>query len=605
MLFRLSILVLLVVVADTAAQTWCNKHYMSTQPVVPPGGQFPVPPRSTSPQLSLRCAQAIRPYLAEDAHAAKSADVSILIDTPVRFLQLPGATPISLSSTTQTLSVTVKVDGATIASGGVPLNATKHALPLNLSKLKPRARPFVLTCTASLGAQTFSASGALSYLPDPPSAIGSVTKMDLRTGALLARPADGSSGPFAPVFPIGFYTAFDSYLAKNLSVINELKEQGFTVIHPIPDFNNQTSLNAVLDRMQEVDMYLMYDFRNTYRNTTSVTAQVNNIKSRRNLLLWYTADEPDGTSDALSATSNAYSLIASLDGGPPVSAANAPSPPGVPALPAAGGIGYHPISLVLNCENYEFSAYTAGSDIVMQDTYMIGNNVTFSTQWNTPCTPDFGDCGCDNCHGSFEDISTRMDEFAERLFINGWDRTKAVWAVPQGFGNETYWKRYPTGKEFNIQSVLGINHGATGVVSWDDPTTPDIKASASTLAKALPSMVPFIFNPSATFARTTFGRVDIGVWLLNKAGFTAADLDDSGNSGDTAVPSQALILTTNLNNDQATIQITALPLLGIAADGTFSLQQIWDSGAQSTDDSSGLLWDALGSGAWIVTFKDR
>lgn len=29
----------------------------------------------------------------------------------------------------------------------------------------------------------------------------------------------------------------------------------------------------------------------------------------------------------------------------------------------------------------------------MQDTYMIGNNVTFSTQWDTPCTEDYGDCG--------------------------------------------------------------------------------------------------------------------------------------------------------------------------------------------------------------------
>ena len=34
-----------------------------------------------------------------------------------------------------------------------------------------------------------------------------------------------------------------------------------------------------------------------------------------------------------------------------------------------------------NCENYYFTQYTSGADIVMQDTYMIGNNVTFSSQW--------------------------------------------------------------------------------------------------------------------------------------------------------------------------------------------------------------------------------
>ena len=103
-----------------------------------------------------------------------------------------------------------------------------------------------------------------------------------------------------------------------------------------------------------------------------------------------------------------------------------------------------------------FREYTSGTDIVMQDAYMIGNNVTFSTQWGTTCTRDYGDCGfvtlcfpyeieffnfiasrCDNCNGEFEDISTRMDEFRNRLIINGWEHTKAVWTVPQGFGNDT------------------------------------------------------------------------------------------------------------------------------------------------------------------------
>jgi hypothetical protein len=49
-------------------------------------------------------------------------------------------------------------------------------------------------------------------------------------------------------------------------------------------------------------------------NSTSVTEQVNSIKSRPNLLLWYTGDEPDGTSDPLDATTTAYDLITSLDG---------------------------------------------------------------------------------------------------------------------------------------------------------------------------------------------------------------------------------------------------------------------------------------------------
>lgn len=148
-------------------------------------------------------------------------------------------------------------------------------------------------------------------------------------------------------------------------------------------------------------------------NLTSVTEQVNMIKIRKNLLLWYTGDEPDGTSDPLNATKITYDLIYELD-------------------------GYHPVSLVLNCEDYFFPEYTRGTDIVMQDTYPISINATFSIKWDTPCTPDYGDCGCDNCKGSLADISDRMDVFKQRLRILGDERNKAVWGVPQAFGGEEY-----------------------------------------------------------------------------------------------------------------------------------------------------------------------
>lgn len=72
-------------------------------------------------------------------------------------------------------------------------------------------------------------------------------------------------------------------------------------------------------------------------NSTAVTEEVNRIKSRPNLLLWYTADEPDGTSDPLDATVKASNLITSLDGGD-----------------GTGGAAYHPVSLVLNCQDYQF-----------------------------------------------------------------------------------------------------------------------------------------------------------------------------------------------------------------------------------------------------------
>ncbi|KAF8986820.1 hypothetical protein BDQ17DRAFT_1548363 [Cyathus striatus] len=542
------------------AQTWCGKNYMASSPIVPPGGNFPEPTKSSTPLLALRCSQAIRPYLPEDA-SSTDGSVAILIDTPLVFSHISNAAPITLSHPTSpgSLIVTVAANGKEIASGSVPLNATKHALPFSLSALTPRTAAYDLTCSATFVSQTFKAAGSLTYLPAKPASIGSVTKMDLRTGALLARPANGKGGAYAPVFPIGFYTQFDSYLAQDLTIPATLKSQGFTVVHPVPDFNNLTALDLVLDKMQDAGLYLMYDMRFTYMNATSVTAQVNHIKSRPNLLLWYTGDEPDGTSDPLDATVKASNLITSLDGGD-----------------GAGGAGYHPVSLVLNCEDFNFNSYTSGTDIVMQDVYMVGNNVTFSAVWGTVCTKDYGDCGCDNCIGSFTDISTRMDEFRERLFINGWERTKAVWTVPQGFGNDTYWKRYPTGKEFVVESVVGINHGGLGVVSWDDPTSADIKASASGLALALPKMNPFILNPSATFKQVTTGGVDFGLWTVG---------------------SNTLVLGSNIEYVSATIRLQDI---GFSATIP-KITQVFNSGSQVDPVTFHLSFESVGSGGFIVT----
>jgi hypothetical protein len=496
------------------AQTWCGKNYMITEPVTNPGGQFPQSQIFTSPHIALRCGPAVKPYLPDDvnSHSSDPTFVSILVDTPVTFTNISGATPFSqsegsnLNASSSHLSVQVLLDGKPLTSGTVPLNASKHALEFSLSSLEPRTKAYELTCLGSFnGDNVVNGTSLLTYLPSKPADIGGVTKIDIRSGALLARPPTGEDGPYERVFPVGFYTQYDPYLTQNLSVLALLKEQGFTVVHPVPDFDNITVLDEVLDKMQEVGLWLMYDMRNTYQNTTSVTEQVNHIKSRPNLLLWYTADEPDGTSDPLNATTLTKDLINSLDGGD-----------------GQGGSGYHPVSLVLNCENYFWTEYSNGADVLLQDTYMIGNNVTFSSQWNTSCTVDFGDCGCDNCKGNFQDISTRMDEFYERGFIDGWELQKVVWTVPQGFGNETYWTRYPTGEEWVVQSIMGINHGGLGVVSWDDPTSDDIKSSASALSKALTSnssgfapMADFILDPSSTFKQvSTSHGIDVGLWSL-------------------------------------------------------------------------------------------
>lgn len=195
---------------------------MSTQSVAAPGGNFPLPSALSDSLLALRCTPAIRPYLAEDV----LSPAAVLIDTPVVYYEITNAEPIRLCSDDTVLNVTVSLNGRTLATGRVPLNATAYELPFSLEGITPQKAAYNLSCEATYAAasQTFSATTALSVLPNPTNS--SVTKMDLRTGALLAKPATGLGGTYEPVFPIGFYTNFDGYLTTNLSVINELKEQG-------------------------------------------------------------------------------------------------------------------------------------------------------------------------------------------------------------------------------------------------------------------------------------------------------------------------------------------------------------------------------------------
>lgn len=309
-------------------------------------------------------------------------------------------------------------------------------------------------------------------------------------------------------------------------------------------------------------------------NSTAVTEQVNAVKSRSNLLLWYTGDEPDGPSDPFNASTSSYSLIKSLDGG-----------------------GYHPVSLVLNCQDYYFQEYSQGADVLMQDVYPIAVNTTFSNVYDTVCNDTFGCCGCDNCKGRFGDIRDRMDEFGERLNAMGERKTKTVWGVPQAFGGSQYalfvllwkttlmtsrfWTRAPTGNEWLVEAVLSINHGATGIVPWIDPTPDDIKASSSLLALSMPIIKEYLFDPQANFSRPSStdsdDNIDVGIWV------------SPANDGHT------LIMATNMVNSASSISF--------GVNGSGSANELFSSGGSVSVDGSGnvnVRMDAMGSLAYVL-----
>ena len=171
----------------------------------------------------------MKPYLEEDV----GYPAGVLIDSPVVYSQISGAQPIDLLSgplsSAGKLDVIVSLDGKILVEASVPLNASAYELPFSLLGITPQMAPYNLSCEATYqgsnsSPQTYTASAALSVLPNPTNS--SVTKMDLRTGALLAKPATGLGGEYEPIFPIGFYTNFDGYLSTNISAVDILKAQG-------------------------------------------------------------------------------------------------------------------------------------------------------------------------------------------------------------------------------------------------------------------------------------------------------------------------------------------------------------------------------------------
>lgn len=240
-----------------------------------------------------------------------------------------------------------------------------------------------------------------------------------------------------------------------LSRLSLAKSLGFNLVHPVPpgDFRPYTfnddataQFEEYLSTAESLGLYVQYDMRNSFRNVSALEYQIDYLRNRTNILVWYTGDEPDGAEYDLNITQIAYDLIYQLD-------------------------RYHPVSLALNCENYHFVEYGLdGADIIMVDPYPIANGASWSKPYNTLVDVNYGDGGCDNCNGSFYDVSTRVESSRDRARLRGSYRTKQTWIVAQSFHDNQgeFWWRVPFGSEGEaVSSILAWNHGAQGHAGWN------------------------------------------------------------------------------------------------------------------------------------------
>jgi hypothetical protein len=460
-----------------------------------PGGWFEEPTKSETPLIDFKIRPRMNLYLEDDTTS------SFIVDAPISWYRghaLPDNNISALSSHSSVISLEIKAGNKSLCLNktSIYLGSMDNEIPFDLSALAVANEPYNITMTGTLKGhrnETFTATTQLTKLPLRTDN-GTVTRLDNLYGGLSVR--NGQSKDWTSLFPYTYYVQWSLYWSANLSTLDEFAAMGYNVIHIVPtgDLGNTPfpwdKFQPYLDRADELGLYFMYDVRWDYTNLTTMVDQINRLHNHPSILLWYTADEPDGKSNPINSTLIAYNTIKAID-------------------------PYHPVSLALNCRDFYYADYAAGAEIVLEDVYPISTNTSYSTVYNTPCNATYGCCGCDDCTGSFSDISTRLDEFSHKDSLLGWQ--KIHWAAPQAFGNETFWSRYPSAAEEVVMNVLSVNHKAKGIVMWDFPTTADILNVTNRLAAVLTKEPVAGFLVGARLVQRLgvvgAGNVDAAAWV--------------------------------------------------------------------------------------------
>lgn len=449
------------------------------------------PALSSVPLLDLKVRPRMNLYTPSDDRG------SLIVDSEISYTH--GEPWETKEHDSQSLHIEISIEEThLLLTHSIPVNTSSNELELPLYNLVPRFEPYRVTLKANRqdGSRAYTATTDLYHLPSRTDG-GSITKLDSLYGGLLVQDYTKDSSQWSPLLPYSYYVSWDGWLKKSLSNVQSFKDQGYNIIHIVPNAGlaneafNFTELNMFLDKCDEVGLWVMYDMRWTYQNLTSVQYQVDLLKTRKSMLLWYTGDEPDGQSDPLNATKIAYDLIKSID-------------------------PWHPVSLCLNCYNFYYEEYSSGADIILSDVYPIAVNTSWSTVYDTVCNTTYGCCGCDDCHGDMEDISNRLGIFAEYQSWVG-SSPKTFWGVPMAFGNESYWTRYPTAAEEVTMTMLNLNHNAKGIVMWDYPTTSELSNITSELSRVLASdqVARFLLGaPTVPLQVMGHPKMDVSGWKV-------------------------------------------------------------------------------------------
>ncbi|KAF7916510.1 hypothetical protein EAE99_009692 [Botrytis elliptica] len=493
--------------APSDVPTWCGKPYMSTNHSLDPGGQFKFPEPQYDPLLYVTIQPRYSIFLESDEEGTFIIDASISHIFGGSYKNATFNTPgsnISSPFTTLDIEIYNEESGDLLVTNKVPVNSTGNLIEFSFSSFTARLQPFAVSihATSPDGQQTYTASTNVYVLPSR--GYGSAVKIDNLYGGLYVQNDKNDWDGWYAIFPNGYYADGSYVTPDNVSLANleAYAALGFNTINIVPDggLPDQSYPTAQLieywDKMDQLNLFNLYDMRFAFQNSTRISEQVALWQNRTTLLSWYTADEPDGWAYSLNSTQLAYSQLKSLD-------------------------PYHPVSLVLNCQNFYYPEYSAGADIIFQDAYPVAINATWSIPWGTPCNETYGDCGCDNCVGELGDVATRLDDIQNYQANIGpgvqGGLDKPTWSVVQAFGESQYWQSIPSAAEVEVMMMLSVNHDAKGITYWIYPSTDSANAGSADLGKVLQNSpaLDFLFGTKAIKGLGS-GLLDVSAWIVGE-----------------------------------------------------------------------------------------
>ncbi|KAK4191712.1 hypothetical protein QBC35DRAFT_375487 [Podospora australis] len=420
---------------------WCGKVYEAGYPNFDPGGQtLPPVPVTGAPLLHVQFQPRYSLYLDSEKYGEFVVNAELS--------QFHGTSPWPATNSTTKwanrliFSINLVFSDDPLVQATVLANSTGNVFRFELSRLgKPSLSPIKVSLYGAPenGTPVFQATTTMLYLPDKKS--GSVTRIDNLKGGLWFKNS-ASNQTFEPFLPYGFYASHDGFLRNNNTAeIQAYADLGLNAMVPLTIYKDSPDMLAYMDK---INLRFMYNLREGYKNLSYVRENVLSARDAESVFAYWSSDEPDGWQDPFTAPHAAHDLIKSLD-------------------------PYHPVAITLNCQNYYFAEYSAAADFIMEDVYPIGINATWS-KWGTECNITHGDCGCDNCEGTIQDVPDRLDTLATyEKWLGLWPKTK--FHNPQSFHGQDYWLRDPTVGEEHAMNVLAFNHGARGVISWVWPTS--------------------------------------------------------------------------------------------------------------------------------------